>query len=140
MTAGSHRFVFRALAAAFGGVFVLAGAVKLRDPQLFLLAIRNFRILPDPFSAWLALGLPWIEIFSGMAVCSGCLRRGGLLLLNACLVMFLAAIAFAWWRGLDIECGCFGSTFKADVKMEFAIDVLLLGAGLWLMRREKSFS
>jgi uncharacterized membrane protein YphA (DoxX/SURF4 family) len=139
MTAGSFRLVARVLASVFGAVFIFAGMVKLRDPQLFLIAIRNFRILPDPFAAWLALGLPWLEIFSGLAVLTGFLRRGALLLLIACLVVFLVAIVVAWTRGLDIDCGCFGSTFKSDVRTEFALDLLLLTVGAWLLSREKSF-
>ena len=36
------------LAFVFGAVFVFAGYVKARDPQLFLMHIRGFRVLPDP--------------------------------------------------------------------------------------------
>ena len=123
------------VALIFGAVFVFAGFVKARDPGLFLVHIRGFRILPDPFAAWLALGLPWLEIFCGLAVIAGCCRRGGLLLLNLCLIAFLAALLAAWARGLDIECGCFGSTFKPGVRVELALDLALLAAGLWLLLR-----
>ena len=139
MTAETSRRLHRALCFGFGAAFVFAGFVKARAPQLFLVAIRGFRVLPDPFAAWLALGLPWLEIFCGLAVVSGWLRRGGLLLLNACLMAFLVAIAVAWARGLDIECGCFGGTFKSGVRTELAIDLVLLAIGLWLGRRRISF-
>ena len=39
----------------FGGVFVYAGAVKAWDPAAFLLDIRSFELLPDPWAAWLAI-------------------------------------------------------------------------------------
>ena len=139
MTAETSRRLHRALCFIFGAVFIFAGFVKVRDPHLFIIAIRGFRVLPDPFAAWLALGLPWLEIFCGLAVMSGFLRRGGLLLLDACLIVFLVAIAIAWSRGLDIECGCFGSTFKLGVRTEFAVDLMLLVAGLWLGRQRNSF-
>ncbi len=139
MTAENSRRLDRVLSFVFGAVFVFSGCVKAWDPQLFLIAIRGFRVLPDPFAAWLALGLPWLEILCGLAVVSGIMRRGGLLLLNACLGAFVVAIAVAQARGLDIDCGCYGGTFKPGMRVELAIDLVLLGIGLRLMRRRISF-
>ncbi|MCE9518448.1 MAG: DoxX family membrane protein [Verrucomicrobia bacterium] len=139
MTAKNNSRWHWALCFIFGAVFIFAGYVKVRDPQLFLVAIRGFRVLPDPFAAWLALGLPWLEIFCGLAVMSGFLRRAGLLLLNACLMVFLVAIVIAWSRGLDIECGCFGNTIKTSMMTELVIDLVLLVTGLSLLRRQTSF-
>ncbi len=121
----------------FGGVFVYAGAVKAWDPAAFLLDIRSFELLPDPWAAWLAMSLPWLEIFAGLAVMTGLLRAGGLLLLNACLLAFLAAILIAWARGLDIRCGCFGSGGSSEYVELLVRDLVLLGLGLWLARRQK---
>lgn len=121
----------------FGGVFVYAGAVKAWDPAAFLLDIRSFELLPDPWAAWLAMSLPWLEIFAGLAVMTGLLRAGGLLLLNACLLGFLAAILIAWARGLDIRCGCFGSGGSSEYVELVVRDLALLGLGLWLARRQK---
>lgn len=139
MIAKNSRRWHQALCFIFGAVFIFAGGVKVGDPQLFLTAIRGFRVLPDPFAAWLALGLPWLEIFCGLAVMTGFLRRGGLLILNACLIMFLVAIAIAWSRGLDIECGCFGNAIKTSMATELVIDLVLLALGVSLMRRQTSF-
>ncbi len=121
----------------FGGVFVYAGAVKAWDPAAFLLDIRSFELLPDPWAAWLAMSLPWLEIFAGLAVMTGLLRAGGLLLLNACLLGFLAAILIAWARGLDIRCGCFGSGGSSEYVELLVRDLALLGLGLWLARKQK---
>ncbi len=121
----------------FGGVFVYAGAVKAWDPAAFLLDIRSFELLPDPWAAWLAMSLPWLEIFAGLAVMIGLLRAGGLLLLNACLLGFLAAILIAWARGLDIRCGCFGSGGSSEYVELLVRDLALLGLGLWLARKQK---
>jgi putative oxidoreductase len=139
MTAETGRRLERALAVVFGAVFVFSGCVKAWDPTLFLIAIRGFRILPDPFAAWLALGLPWLEVFSGLAVMCGWLKRGGLLVLNACLAVFVIMIVVAWARGLDVACGCFGDALRLGTKVELGLDLVLLVAGLWLMRRRISF-
>lgn len=117
----------------FGGVFVYAGALKAWDPAAFVMDVRSFELLRDPLAAWLAMGLPWLEIFAGLAVMSGLLRAGGLLILNVTLVGFLIAILSAWARGLDIQCGCFGGGAGTTDYVELLVrDVVLLALGFWL--------
>lgn len=125
-------WLLRILHLIFGGVFVYAGVLKAIDPARFLLDIRSFELLADPYAAWLAMFLPWLEIFSGVAVITGCLRRGGLLLLNASLLIFLFAISLSWYRGIDIRCGCFGDRGDATSNYVELIlrDVVLLAIGL----------
>ena len=44
-------------------------------------------------------------------------------------VMFLAAIGSAWWRGLDIACGCFGKDeISTDFRTLILRDLALLAA------------
>lgn len=132
----------RALSLVFGGVFVYAAVLKLRDPGRFLIDIRSFDMLPDPFAAWLALMLPWIELLCGLAVITGVLRKGGLLILNLALVGFFVAIGIAKSRGLNIQCGCFGGSESSSNYTELFIrDGLLLGTGLvvmWLNRTPRN--
>jgi putative oxidoreductase len=132
------HWLLEVLAWAFGGIFIYSGWLKVQEPARFLVSVRSFHLLPDPFGAWLALGLPWLEIVAGLAVLTGCLRRGGLLLLNVSLVVFAIALVSALARGLDIECGCFGaghgSTSIRDALFRDAI-LLLAGGGLWLAGR-----
>jgi len=123
----------RIIALLFGGVFVYAGALKLRDPGLFLIDIRSFDMLPDPYAAWLALWLPWLEILCGLAVITGVFRKGGLLVLNLALIGFFIAIGLAKSRGLDIQCGCFGESDSSSNYFElFVRDGVLLSLGLVL--------
>lgn len=132
----------RLLSLGFGGVFIYAGALKLQDPTRFLIDIRSFDLVPDPYAAWLALLLPWIEIFGGIAVIIGLCRRGGLFLLNLSLVAFFIAIAIAKSRGLSIHCGCFGGKDGASDYIElFVRDGILLAVGFILHRlyRPKKF-
>jgi len=122
----------------FGGVFVYAGVLKVADPMSFLDDVRSFDLLGDPFAAWLAMGLPWLEIFAGLAVMSGLLRSGGLMILNGSLLLFLAAICLSWWRGIDIHCGCFGSDVSASSYRDLILrDLLLLAGGIVLVWQGK---
>ena len=130
------KAVYTILALLFGGLFLWTGVLKVRDPSLFLLNVRSFDLLRDPYAAWMALFLPWLEIFSGLAVITGVLRRGGLLLLNAALVVFLVAIVISWVRGIDLKCGCFGPDDKTANYVELILrDVVLLVVGGFLLLR-----
>jgi len=114
----------------FGGVFVYAGLLKVADPMSFLDDVRSFDLLRDPWAAWLAMGLPWLEILAGLAVMSGVLRSGGMLILNASLLIFLGAIILSWWRGIDIRCGCFGQQEASSSYRDLILrDLLLLAVG-----------
>ncbi|TLD70169.1 DoxX family protein [Phragmitibacter flavus] len=130
--AGWKRWVYRAVALGFGGVFVYSGVLKALDPGRFLISVRSFQMLPDPYAAWMALGLPWLEILAGLAVVTGVMRRGGLLVLNAALVGFAVALGVAWSRGLDVECGCFGGGGETAIVDALLRDAVLLVAGVWL--------
>ncbi|MDB6073511.1 MAG: hypothetical protein JWO89_1151 [Verrucomicrobiaceae bacterium] len=128
---------FRLASLFFGGVFVYAGVLKLRDPLLFQKDIESFDLMGDPWTAILAVSLPWMELLAGVAVITGLLRNGGLLLLNLSLLTFFAAIGSAWYRGLNIECGCFGGDAVTPSYVELFIrDGLLLALGLVLLWKE----
>lgn len=122
----------------FGGAFVYAGVVKAWNPQAFLEDVRSFDMLPDPLAAWLAMGLPWLEIFAGLAVITGVMRHGGLLILNGALLSFLGGIGIAWYRGIDIRCGCFGASTATSNYVELIVrDVVLLALGAFLILRRQ---
>lgn len=132
------KIVNRLLHLVFGGVFVYAGLVKAWDPRAFLDDVRSFDLLGDPWAAWLAMSLPWLEILAGLAVITGVLRRGGLLILNGALLGFLGGICISWYRGIDIRCGCFGASTATSNYVELIVrDVLLLALGLWLFLRRR---
>ena len=128
-------WLYRILHLFFGGLFLYAGAMKALEPMVFLDDVRSFALLPDPYAAMLAMFLPWLEILAGLAVITGLGRRGGLLILNASLLVFLVAIAIAWFQGTDIRCGCFGGDTEASASnyLELIIrDFTLLICGLWV--------
>jgi putative oxidoreductase len=128
-------WLYRILHLFFGGLFLYAGAMKALEPMVFLDDVRSFALLPDPYAAIVAMFLPWLEILAGLAIITSLGRRGGLLILNASLLVFLVAIAIAWFQGTDIRCGCFGGGTEASASnyLELIIrDITLLACGLWI--------
>ena len=128
------EWIFRLVLA---GAFLLAGYGKAREPIQFLFDIRSFHLVPDPYAALLALGLPWLELFCAAGILLKRLYLGSVAVLSASLAGFIVAIAWSWHRGLDISCGCFGKTdFQMTYAQHLIMNGTLLAMGLWLLWRE----
>lgn len=92
-----------------GGVWIVAGALKVTDPAASVRAVRAYRLLPETAAQLVGAGLPLVEIVLGVLLVIGLgVRVAGI---ASVLVMgaFVVGIASAWARGLQIDCGCFGS-------------------------------
>ena len=133
-----RNILYRIIGLIIGGIFIYAGAIKVLDPIGFARDIDNYHIVPWPLSVWLAFYLPWLEIFCGLAVLCGIFYRGGLLILNALISIFIIASIVAKARGLDITCGCFGHASKyLSFAWHLSLDLILLAAVafLWVSER-----
>ena len=135
------KVILLVLRLALGGIFVYAGGIKAFATQEFAQDIHRYAIVPWPDAVLLlAVYLPWLEIFSGLAVIFRKLYVGGLAVIVALTLVFLAALTSAWSRGLDIECGCFGRE-KTAIRTHFPSlvlrDVALLAAGATLLLAER---
>ena len=116
---------------AVGGIFIWASLDKLAHPAEFAKAIHHYRLLPYALLHPVALLLPAVEFVAGVALVVGWRRRGAALLCGAMLVIFMAAIATALVRGLDISCGCFNTDGGHEVGLDLLWrDLLLLLACL----------
>ncbi len=97
-----------------GVVFLYAGIVKIIDPAGFALAISNYRILPDILVNAVAIVLPFLEVFAGAALIAGIVIPGSSLVVTGLLLIFFCALFISLVRGLDISCGCFSTSYRAD--------------------------
>ena len=90
-------------------VFLFAGVEKTADPAAFAQAVTGYQLLPEFFIKLTALLVPAWEIAAGLALLVPRWRLAGACLAGALSLVFLGAVGSALVRGLDIECGCFGS-------------------------------
>ncbi|MGE4440194.1 MAG: MauE/DoxX family redox-associated membrane protein [Desulfomicrobium sp.] len=121
-------------------VFLAAAPQKIMAPAEFAASVASYLILPDALINFTALTLPWLEIVVGVLLVFRVWTGQALLLANAMLIVFLGAIASAYFRGIDLNCGCFSSSPEATADMLFYIvrDIVFVAIGLtaaWLYRR-----
>jgi uncharacterized membrane protein YphA (DoxX/SURF4 family) len=127
-----------------GGVWVVAGLLKLPDPAENVRAVRAYRLLPEAVVPLVGHGLPVLEILVGGCLLLGLLTRPVAVLSALMLAAFVVGISSAWARGLQIECGCFGGgagpTANATAKYpwDIARDVGLLLLSAWLVWRPRT--
>jgi uncharacterized membrane protein YphA (DoxX/SURF4 family) len=110
-----NKFVLYAFRLIIGGLFIYAGVIKIADPLGFARDIQNYRILPPAACLFIALILPWFEALSGAFLIVGIFKRTSAWLLSFLLAGFIVLVIITMARGLDVDCGCFGSlSRKAD--------------------------
>jgi uncharacterized membrane protein YphA (DoxX/SURF4 family) len=130
------KTVLWVIAILIGALFVYAGAVKVIDPVAFARDIDNYKMLPWKVGVSLALYLPWLEIFCGLALITRIFFRGSVFIVTSLMSIFIVASLVAKARGLDVSCGCFGhaSTYL-NFTWHLVLDFVLLGGLLLLWKR-----
>jgi len=116
-----------------GGLFVYAGAVKAFDPLDFAQNIRNYQLVGQSLSFVAAIVLPWLEILAGLALILGVWTRGAALAVTGLLVFFIVLTAVTMVRGLDVDCGCFGSLSRKSGWGVILEDLGMLALGLSIL-------
>ena len=87
-------------------MFLVAGVPKMLHPYVFATSIEAYGILPDFLILPAAITLPIIEVVLALALIRN--RKEGLWGSIFLLFVFIAALSYAVYMGLDIDCGCFG--------------------------------
>lgn len=117
-------------------IFMYAAAQKIGKPLAFADEIRNYGVVDyGPPLYIMAVVLPWIELFCGLALVTGVGVRGAALILIGLNAMFLAVIAKKTigylgdgtpFMKVYFDCGCgFGATFAWKKLLEDAVYLLV---------------
>jgi hypothetical protein len=99
----------RICALTLGLVMLAAAWPKLMDPPAFAQTLYHYRLLPEGLRHGLALVLPWLELWIGVALVSGRGECGAARWAFLLMLGFAGAIGLNLLRGNPIDCGCFGA-------------------------------
>jgi uncharacterized membrane protein YphA (DoxX/SURF4 family) len=137
MKSDYQKKIYLLLRLFLGAVFLWASLDKIYNPDAFAEIIENYHILPSGLVNLTALLLPWVEAVCGLLLISGFFVDGAALTINIMLVVFMFALLFSLYRGLDITCGCFSTTLhspKSNLIYWYLFrDAVFLGIGIWIL-------
>ena len=122
-----------------GGVLFVAGYLKVDKLEVSQMAVRSYELLPIPIANFLGLALPFFEVVIGLLLIVGAATRAVAALGGFTMFIFIIAIAQAWARGLNIDCGCFGgggtvAPGETRYLQEILRDAGLVAMALFLIR------
>ena len=124
----SDRRTIRAAQVAIGVIFGIASLSKIGDLAAFTTQVHNFRLAPVWSENLIAMTLPWIELVAALALVLGVRARPGALIVTVLMAGFTIGVAVAMARGLDFECGCFGTADHTRVgAVKLGENLLMLG-------------
>jgi uncharacterized membrane protein YphA (DoxX/SURF4 family) len=116
-----------------GGLLVVAGALKLRAPVAFATEIANYQLVPA-VAPYVAAVLPVVELVIGgaLVVAPRAWRRAAALAALGLLATFTVAVATAYLRRINIDCGCFGTGGGPITGLTLARNLALMAAATLL--------
>lgn len=141
----AHSLLQRLFGLVLGALFIYASLDKIAHPAAFARIVYHYQLIgpsqavPPLVPNLLAVVLPWVELVTGLALAAGVWRREAAATAALMLVVFLAAVGAALYRGIDVgNCGCFsvsaegrraGALLILEDTAMLAGALVLLGAG-----------
>lgn len=126
------------------GVWIYAASTKIGRPLTSARAVQAYEIFPFDVAAMIGQALPIIELALGILLLIGLFTRVSAALSLVLLAVFVAGIASAWARGLQIDCGCFGGDGslalgqEPQYLQEILRDIGYAACAAWLVWRPRS--
>jgi Methylamine utilisation protein MauE. len=121
------------LVVGLAGVLAWSGLAKVADPVAFASAVLGFRIVDGNVVWVVAYYLPWLELVTAAALLTPRWTRGALLLSMMLFGGFALIWSITWVRGLNPECGCFGSGEGVPVALSLLRSVMLALLAVWAL-------
>jgi uncharacterized membrane protein YphA (DoxX/SURF4 family) len=129
----SNKYLLLISRLLLGFIFIYAGMEKISDPGSFAVSINNYKLLPLSIINIAALILPWIEVTAGLLLIFGIVIKENAVIITSLLIIFFIAISISLFRGLNIDCGCFGTINASKVGLMKLLEnfvLILLGVQL----------
>lgn len=136
----NNKYLLLSIRIFLGFIFVFAAITKVSDPIGFSQSIYNYKLMPDFTINFLAIAFPWIELVAGILLIFGIAVKENSAILSSLLFVFIIAIIISIARGLNIDCGCFGTVEGSKVGLLKILENFgLLIIGLILMKFDSKF-
>ena len=127
-----------------GLTFVYASNHKIMAPAQFAKVIYGYYLFPDFSINLIAVILPFLELFCGLALLMGIYPRSAALIINTLLLAFIMALSINLARGQEFDCGCFsfreqGVSHSAPLLLIRDIFYFLIGFQVIFFSRDRKW-
>jgi putative oxidoreductase len=121
-----------------GGLLGVAGALKLRAPVAFATEIANYQLLPA-VAPYAAAVIPVLEVVVAAALVFAprAWRRAAALAALTLFAGFTVAVGSAFFRRINIDCGCFGTGGGPITALTLVRNVVLMTAAATSVAAER---
>jgi uncharacterized membrane protein YphA (DoxX/SURF4 family) len=136
----SNKYFLLLLRLLLALVFIFAAVEKIAAPGNFAVSIANYKLLPAEFINIPATVIPWIELISGLLLLFGISVKENSAIITFLLIVFTIAIIISLFRGLNIDCGCFGTIYGSRIGLlKVSENIFQIICGFILIRWGSSF-
>ena len=129
---------------AMAGILIFAAIPKLQDIQQAVRAVRAYQILPEFLASLVGKTLPFLELTLAVFLLLGLFTRISAIVWLAMMAAFMFGVAWVWYKGYPIDCGCFGGggdvakgATNYPVHMLERVGFVILGTWLLVWPRSK---
>ncbi len=129
----SNRYFLFAVRLLLGLLFIYSGIIKIDDTGYFVKSLDNYKLVPPEFVNIFALLIPAVELIVGAFLLLGIFVKETALVADIMMIVFIVVIITAIARGLDIECGCFGTSDGTRVGLIKIIENFFILTGCVLL-------
>jgi hypothetical protein len=116
-----------------GITFIYASFHKIIAPADFAKILYGYDLFPGVLINLITVVLPFVELFSGLALILGIYPRSAALIVNGMLLGFIIALSINLVRGHEFDCGCFSSGqtgHTSSVELLLVRDIIYFVMGL----------
>jgi uncharacterized membrane protein YphA (DoxX/SURF4 family) len=129
----SNKYLLLVLRFTISFIFIYAGIEKIANPETFAISISNYRLFPISIINFFAITLPWIELVSGILLLFGIAVKENSSIIFSFLLVFTIAIIISLFRGLSIDCGCFGKGTQIGLMKLGENTLMIIGSFLLIV-------
>lgn len=126
-----------ALRFGFAAILIIAAWSKILNPFEFAENVVQYRVLPLNLSLWVAVFIPFLEAVLAFLFITGFYRRTAVWINGLLMFGFWAMVMQAFFRGLDINCGCFTQSGESPIDLwkigENSLFLILSVVFIWLV-------
>lgn len=121
-------------------IFIFAGIEKIVNPAAFSESINNYKLFPSILINYSAITIPWIELITGVLLLFGISVKENAAIITTLLIFFTLAVIISLFRGLNIDCGCFGTALGEKVGLQKIVEnILLIISGFLLIKSDTAY-